>query len=142
MTEFTPGGVFQADAGGGYVTALAGLVSDAEGVAAALTQAQVAEVRMLARAGRLAEREAAGRRGSVREHDMVLRSIAAELGGVLRVTDRTVQQRIGEARELVEGFPATLQAWESGRITRGHVRVIVDAGGPGREDISPSRNES
>lgn len=25
--------------------------------------------------------------------------------------------------------PATLQAWESGRITRGHVRVIVDAGG-------------
>lgn len=128
MTEFTPGGVFQADAGGGYVTALAGLVSDAEGVAAALTQAQVAEVRMLARAGRLAEREVASQSGSVREHDMVLRSIAAELGGVLRVTDRTVQQRIGEARELVEGFPATLDAWEGGRITRGHVRVIVDAG--------------
>jgi hypothetical protein len=93
-----------------------------------VTAAQVAEVRVLARAGQLAEREAAALRGRC-EHDMVLRSIAAELGGVLRVTDRTVQQRIGEARELVESFPATLDAWESERITRGHVRVIVDAGG-------------
>ncbi|QRY39602.1 DUF222 domain-containing protein [Microbacterium hominis] len=98
-------------------------------MARAVTAAQVAEVRVLAHAGRLAEHETATLRGSVREHDMVLRSIAAELGGVLRVTGRTVQQRIGEARELVEGLPATLDAWEAGRITRGHVRVIVDAGG-------------
>jgi hypothetical protein len=65
----------------------------------------VAEVRLLARAGQLAERQAATQRGSVRVHDMALRSIAAELGGVMRVTDRTVQQRIGEARELVESYP-------------------------------------
>jgi len=126
MTGFAQRGI--AEAGGGYVTALEGVVADTTAVALAVTAAQVAEVRVLARAGQLAEREAAGQRGSVREHDMVLRSIAAELGGVLRVTDRTVQQRIGEARELVEGFPTTLDAWESGRITRGHVRVIVDAG--------------
>jgi hypothetical protein len=48
----------------------------------------------------------------------------------MRVTDRTVQQRIGEARELVESYPATLDAWESGRLTRAHVRVIMDAGAP------------
>ncbi|WP_294946749.1 HNH endonuclease signature motif containing protein [uncultured Microbacterium sp.] len=128
MTEFAPGGVIDTEGGGRFVTALAGLVDDTVAVARAVTAAQVAEVRVLARAGQLADREASGQRGSVRQHDMVLRSIAAELGGVLRSTDRTVQQRIGEARELVEEFPTTLDAWESGRITRGHVRIIVDAG--------------
>lgn len=129
MTEIAPGGVIETDSGGRFVAVLSGLVADTEAVARAVTAAQVAEVRVLARAGQLAEREAAAQRASVREHDMVLRSIAAELGGVLRVTDRTVQQRIGEARELVESYPATLDAWEAERITRGHVRVIVDAGG-------------
>ncbi|MEO2134988.1 DUF222 domain-containing protein [Microbacterium sp.] len=129
MTEIAPGGVIETDSGGRFVAVLSGLVADTEAVARAVTAAQVAEVRVLARAGQLAEREAAAQRGSVREHDMVLRSIAAELGGVLRVTDRTVQQRIGEARGLVESYPATLDAWEGERITRGHVRVIVDAGG-------------
>ncbi len=123
------GGVIETDSSGRFVAVLSSLVADTEAVARAVTAAQVAEVRVLARAGQLAEREAAAQRGSVREHDMVLRSIAAELGGVLRVTDRTAQQRIGEARELVEVFPTTLDAWASGRITRGHVRVIVDAGG-------------
>jgi len=127
MTTFAPTGDFETD-DSGYLPALVGLVMETEAVAAAVTAAQVAEVRLLARAGRLAEQEASEQRASVRQHDMVLRSIAAELGGVLRVTDRTVQQRIGEARELVEGFPATLAAWEAGRITRGHARVIVDAG--------------
>jgi len=127
MTEFTPIGDREVD-DSGYVPALVGLVAETEAVAAAVAAAQVAEVRLLARAGVLAAQEASGQRASVRQHDMVLRSIAAELGGVLRVTDRTVQQRIGEARELVEGYPATLAAWEAGRITRGHARVIVDAG--------------
>ncbi len=108
--------------------ALAALVAETETVLAEVSAAQVAEVRLLARAGQLAERQAATQRGSVRVHDMALRSIAAELGGVMRVTDRTVQQRIGEARELVESYPATLDAWETGRLTRAHVRVILDAG--------------
>lgn len=128
MTEIAPGGVIETDSSGRFVAVLSSLVADTEAVARAVTAAQVAEVRVLARAGRLAASEAAGQCASVREHDMVLRSIAAELGGVLRVTDRTAQQRIGEARELVEVFPTTLDAWASGRITRGHVRVIVDAG--------------
>lgn len=114
--------------GEAYLSTLREIVTDVEGVAAALRVAQIAEIRCLARAGRLAEAQAAASVASVRRHDMALRSIAADIGGVLRVTDRTVQQRIGEAREIVECYPATLTAWEEGRNTRGHVRVITDAG--------------
>lgn len=120
MKEFA--GVSGSD---GDVAVLAELVAGAERIEAQLTAVQVAQVRLLARAGRLAATQAAGASGDVREHDMALRSIAAELGGVVRVTDRTMQQRIDEA---VEHYPAALAAWEAGRITRGHVRVIVDAG--------------
>ncbi len=112
----------------GDVAVLAEIVADVESVQAQLAVAQVAEMRALARAGQLAEKQASGARDTVRVHDMALRSIAAELGGVARVTDRTMQTRIGEAREIVEGYPAALTAWESGRITRAHVRAIVDAG--------------
>ena len=110
------------------VAALASIVGEVEGAAAVVRAGQVAEVRALAAAGQLAARQAAGSPAAVRAHDMALRSVAAELGGVLRVTDRTVQSRIDEARDLVEHYPATLVAWETGRITRGHVRVITDAG--------------
>ncbi|WP_314430739.1 DUF222 domain-containing protein [Microbacterium lacticum] len=120
------------------VAALASIVGEVEGAVVLLTAAQVAEVRALAAAGQLAARQAAGSPAVVRAHDMALRSVAAELGGVLRVTDRTVQSRIDEARDLVEHYAATLAAWESGRITRGHVRVITDAGSV-LVDASPER---
>lgn len=120
------------------VAALASIVGEVEAAVVLLTAAQVAEVRALARAGQLAARQAAGSPAVVRAHDMALRSVAAELGGVLRVTDRTVQSRIDEARDLVEHYAATLAAWESGRITRGHVRVITDAGSV-LVDASPER---
>ena len=120
------------------VAALVSIVGEVEGAVVLLTAAQVAEVRALARAGQLAARQAAGSPAVVRAHDMALRSVAAELGGVLRVTDRTVQSRIDEARDLVEHYPATLVAWETGRITRGHVRVITDAGSV-LVDASPER---
>lgn len=107
---------------------LADIVAGVEDADAALRAAEVAQTRLLARAGRLAAAQAAGSRESVRVHDMALRAIAAELGGLLQVTDRTMQRRIDEAREIVEHYPATLAAWEAGQITRGHVRVIVEAG--------------
>lgn len=112
-----------------YVLSLGAIVDDALATAALLTTAEVAQVRVLARAGRLTQEQSAASPASVRLHDMVLRSISAELGGVLRVTDRTIQARIDEAMQMVEWYPAALEAWESGRITRGHMRVIVDAGG-------------
>ncbi|WP_255447067.1 HNH endonuclease signature motif containing protein [Schumannella soli] len=120
----TPAGGRAADA----VVWLPRLVGEAESALALLTAGQVAEVRMLARAGQLAETEAAGSPANVRAHNMALRSIAAEIGGVLRSPDRTVQRRIGEAREIVEFYPAALSAWEHGFITRAHVTVIVDVG--------------
>ncbi|MDT3315546.1 DUF222 domain-containing protein [Microbacterium sp. KSW4-11] len=111
-----------------YLAALAGIVADVGAVAVELARVQVRELRALAAAGRLAEAQTAQRNARVQVHDMALRSIAAEVGGVMRVTDRTVQRRIGEARTLVEGFPATVEAWEQGRIIRGHAIAILETG--------------
>ena len=111
-----------------YLATLAGIVADVGDVAVELARVQVRELRALAAAGRLAEAQTAQRNALVQVHDMALRSIAAEVGGVMRVTDRTVQRRIGEARTLVEGFPATVEAWEQGRIVRGHAIAIVETG--------------
>ncbi|MEW2012458.1 MULTISPECIES: HNH endonuclease signature motif containing protein [Microbacterium] len=111
-----------------YLTTLAGIVADVDSVARRLAAAQIDELRVLAAAGRLAEVQTAQRNARVQVHDMALRSIAAEVGGVMRVTDRTVQRRIGEARTLIEGFPATVEAWEQGRIVRGHAIAILETG--------------
>ncbi len=111
-----------------YLATLAGIVADVGEVATELARVQVRELRMLAAAGRLAEAQTAQRNARVQVHDMALRSIAAEVGGVMRVTDRTVQRRIGEARTLIEGFPATVEAWEQGRIVRGHAIAILETG--------------
>ncbi|WP_341977004.1 HNH endonuclease [Microbacterium sp. LTA6] len=60
--------------------------------------------------------------------DLALRSVAAEMGAALRVSDRTVQRRMSEASFLVEQFPSVWQAQGAGRISAGHARVIIDAG--------------
>ena len=111
-----------------FLASLAGLVHEVESAGRQVAAAQIREIRVLAAAGRLAETQSAGSPGRVREHDMILRSIAAELGGVMRVADRTVQRRISEVRVIVEDFPGALAAWETGAITRGHVLVIVETG--------------
>ncbi|MFJ6677922.1 DUF222 domain-containing protein [Microbacterium sp. NPDC091382] len=111
-----------------YLAAVAGIIADVESVSRQVAAGQIAELRVLAAAGRLADTQSAPRNARVQVHDMVLRSVAAEVGGVMRMTDRTVQRRIGEARLIIEGFPATVAAWEAGRIVRGHVLAIVDAG--------------
>jgi hypothetical protein len=108
--------------------ALAEIVADVEQSQALLAAAHAAQTRALARAGHLARKQAARSLARVREHDMALRAIAAEVAGVMKTTDRSVQRQIGDATELVEDYPSTLQAWEDGAITRGHVRAIVDTG--------------
>ncbi|OWP21070.1 hypothetical protein CBF90_14220, partial [Microbacterium sp. AISO3] len=112
----------------GDVTALAALVADAEVAADAARSAQIREVRVLAAAGVLAEKQAAGASERVKAREMALRGIAAELAGVFVATDRTLQRRIDEARDLVDNYPVTMAAWEAGRIVRGHVRVIQETG--------------
>lgn len=108
--------------------ALAEIVADVEKSQELLAAAQAAQTRALARAGDLARKQATRVLARVREHDMALRAIAAEVAGVMKTTDRSVQRQIGEATELVEDYSSTLDAWEAGVITRGHVRAIVDAG--------------
>ncbi|WP_205800288.1 HNH endonuclease signature motif containing protein [Microbacterium paludicola] len=110
------------------VAELAMLVADAEGAADVVRAGQVREVRVLAAAGVLAEKQAAGSSERVKAREMALRGIAAELAGVFVATDRTVQRRIDEARDLIENYPVTMAAWEDGRIVRGHVRVIQETG--------------
>ncbi|QCR41496.1 HNH endonuclease [Microbacterium sp. SGAir0570] len=110
------------------VDTLAMLVADAEGVSDAARAVQIREIRVLAAAGVLAEKQAAGASERVKAREMALRGIAAELAGVFVATDRTVQRRIDEARDLVENYPVTMAAWEAGRIVRGHVRVIQETG--------------
>ena len=95
---------------------------------AVIAAAEAARTRALSRAGMLARGVTASQRASVRAHDMVLRSIAAEIATASRTSDRSVQRQIGEAMLLTEDFPQTLAAWEDGLISRAHVRTVTDAG--------------
>ncbi|SCY66488.1 protein of unknown function [Microbacterium sp. LKL04] len=114
--------------GEAYLAAIAGIVADVEDIGVEFARVKIRELRALAAARRLADAQGAPRNARVQVHDMVLRSISAEVAGVMRLTDRAVQRRIGEARTIVEGFPAAVAAWEAGRIVQGHVKAIVDAG--------------
>ena len=59
---------------------------------------------------------------------MPVRSIAAELAVAVRTSDRSVQRQLNDAALLAESFPQTLAAWGEGRVSRGHVSVIMQAG--------------
>ncbi|WP_309066687.1 DUF222 domain-containing protein, partial [Microbacterium sp.] len=106
------------------VATLDQLVDLAQDLERSLSTLQAARDGVLA----LASRWALSVAGDADEADVSVRAVAAELGAALRVTDRTVQRRMAEASERVERFPLVWQAQGAGRITAGHVRVIVDAG--------------
>ncbi|MDN3443374.1 HNH endonuclease signature motif containing protein [Microbacterium sp. APC 3901] len=59
--------------------------------------------------------------------DLAVRAVAAEFGAALRVSDRTVQQRMLDAELVVSRFPRVWQAQGAGLISAAHARVIVDA---------------
>lgn len=113
----------------GSTTRLDTLVSDVLANRAALAELQAREAELLASAvdivaAREAEVRSRGRFGS----DLPLREVSAELAAALRLSDRTVQGRIGEAHRLVTEFPATFEAWRQARISDRHATVIADAG--------------
>lgn len=117
--------------------ALNGLLDDVLQARRRIAAAQADEARLFARAVDLvAERVEERRRAcSTPEEflrdggsDLPMREISLELGMAIRVSDRTVQSRMGQAWTLVERFPATLTEWESGAIDAGHVWAIVQAG--------------
>ncbi len=90
--------------------------------------AQAREVALLAEAVEIAQAMAqdAGEPTSVA--DIPIRSLAAQIGAAARMSDRTVQKHMSDAVVMVEKFPATFAAWACGDVSRGHVRVVVDAG--------------
>jgi hypothetical protein len=94
----------------------------------AIAAAEAGRVRVLARAAGLVDEVTTDIPARVRQSDMVLRSVAAELAVAARVSDRSMQRQIGDAATLATDYPATLAAWEAGDITRGHVRAVQDAG--------------
>lgn len=95
----------------GDVAMLAEIVGEIESTQVAIAAAQAAQIRALSRAGDLARKQASRSLARVRHHDMALRAIAAEVAGVMRTSDRSVQRQIGEATLLTENYAATLDAW-------------------------------
>ncbi|TFV82308.1 HNH endonuclease [Microbacterium sp. dk485] len=98
---------------------------DAEEEIAVLEAVKVAQ---LAGAMRIALRRMEGKHATQRAREMELRSIAAEIGAAVRWSDRVAQSRMSDALDLVERFPATIDALTTGRITARHAAVIQDAG--------------
>ncbi len=90
--------------------------------------AQAREVALLAEAVQIAEAMAQDAGGPTSVADIPIRSLAAQIGAAARMSDRTVQKHMSDAVVLVEKFPATFTAWAAGDISRGHVRVLLDAG--------------
>ena len=117
-----------ADATIEQVDALGALTAMLVDVERTLSSVQAIRDGILAHGSRLALRVA-----EQAEHpdygDLTLRTVAAEFGAALRVSDRTVQHRMADATILVERFPLVWAAQGAGRISAAHVRVIVDAGG-------------
>lgn len=110
--------------------ALDALVTQVVDTRREIARLQSVESRLLAGAvdivvARIAERSTRARRI---DRDIPMRDVSAELGAAMRLTDRTVQSRMGDATELVERFAATLAAWERGDIDAPHVSAILDSG--------------
>lgn len=115
------------DATDAQMAALAGLVESLHAAEQTLSAMQAARDGLLAIAGRLALDIA--RQGDHPDRgDHSIRCVAAELGAVQRVSDRTIERRMADATLLVEQFPTVWAAQGAGRISAAHSRVIVDAG--------------
>jgi hypothetical protein len=81
-----------------------------------------------ATAMRVALSRSAHKPKTVQVREMQLRSIAAEIGIALRWNDRVVQRRMNDAIDLVDKWPATLDALSQGRISMRHASVIREEG--------------
>ncbi len=111
----------------GQLGSLDAIVSSLEAVEQTLQGVLAARDGLLALASRVAL-SIAEENGGVEASDITLRNVAAELAGVLRVSDRTVQRRMADADLVVSWFPQVWAAQGAGRISAGHARVIVEAG--------------
>ncbi|MBN9190548.1 HNH endonuclease signature motif containing protein [Microbacterium sp.] len=106
--------------------ALSALVDDLVATRAMMGALQAHEMNVLAAAALVAELSRVPSTSS-REAELPLRSVSAEIGAALRVSDRSVQRQLTDATLLTSRFPRTLEALRDGRISRAHATVIVDA---------------
>ena len=105
------------------------LVAEIAAFDVAEARIQAERERLYAEAYDLAQQQTARLRdASTREREMPLRAMAAELAVAKRVSDRTMQTRLFEAHRTVTQFPAAWESWRAGRVSRAHVKVIVDTG--------------
>ncbi|WJL96518.1 DUF222 domain-containing protein [Microbacterium sp. ET2] len=107
---------------------LTGILAEVEEAQAVLAAAEAKQARVLAAAGAFAARLAEGSTVVVRDRDMALRGVAAEIAAAVRLSDRSVQRQIDSAFALVKDYAATVHCWEKGLITRAHVAVVEDIG--------------
>ncbi|MAP63633.1 MAG: HNH endonuclease [Microbacterium sp.] len=105
------------------------LVAEARRLREAIAAAEADLARTHAEAFDLVQEQTGRLRdASTREREMPLRSMAAEFAVDARVNDRTMQSRLFEAHRTVTQFPARWESWHAGRVSRAHVREIVDTG--------------
>ncbi|MBS1906886.1 MAG: DUF222 domain-containing protein [Actinobacteria bacterium] len=120
------------------VAVLAALASSLQATEASIIRLQAVRDAHLAVAQRLAD-DLATASGSVpvrgEAADLAARSVAAELAGVLRMSDRVVQGRMARAADLMTRYPATMQAFTDAKITPAHARLIQDAGARLDDDV-------
>ena len=124
--------------------ALDALVANLVDTRAQIAALQAAEARVLAASvdlvtERMEQRRLSGER--ITDADLPLREVALELGLAMRLSDRAVQARMGDAALLAQRFTQTLDAWESGRIDAGHAWAIVRAGVPIADEERSARFE-
>ncbi|MBS1905252.1 MAG: DUF222 domain-containing protein [Actinobacteria bacterium] len=118
------------------VAVLAALASSLQATEASIIRLQAVRDAHLAVAQRLAD-DLATASGSVRGEaaDLAARSVAAELAGVLRMSDRVVQGRMSRAADLMTRYPAAMAAFTDAKISPAHARLIQDAGARLDDDV-------
>lgn len=87
---------------------LRGLRDEVAAFDQAIAAAEAARVRVLAKAADLVDDLVTGVSARGRQADMVLRTVASEIGVAAHVSDRTIQRQIGEAAMLVADYLWTL----------------------------------
>ncbi|GAA2173217.1 HNH endonuclease signature motif containing protein [Agrococcus versicolor] len=105
----------------------ANALSQLDAIAVGVQALEAYRLRLLAALGHLGVERARVLGGDVAMH---VRSVAAEVGVRMRLSDRTVEAQLSEAMDLVDSWPTVVDAFATARIGRGHLRVIVEAGGP------------
>jgi hypothetical protein len=133
MSTIPPRDPVADDAGEGAVSAFvrAGrLVESFQAGRRQRAHAEAAEIRVLAEAAAVVARPADASPERARRAELDRRALVADLATSTRVSEWTVNRLLSEARDLCDRFPAGVAALERGEISRQHLAVIHDVGGP------------